>query len=117
MYLNEKKEPMLSKEEEKIFQEETECYMCEKEFRELTSCPKCKEQFLDEDLYCFKCEKQYKESHKIREHNHFFIFHKFFYDKVKIIIRSIMEKYGYYFRRFSFFRIARLTSCSSILSG
>ena len=44
VYLNEKKEPMLSKQEEKEFQEATKCYICKKEF---------------------------EEKNKIREHNHF----------------------------------------------
>lgn len=43
MYLNEKKEPMLTNEQENKFQEAKECYICEKEFQ---------------------------ESYKIKEHNH-----------------------------------------------
>jgi hypothetical protein len=42
LYLNEKKEPMLTKQEEDEFQQATSCYICEKELKE----------------------------HKIREHNH-----------------------------------------------
>ena len=45
MYLNEKKGPVLSKEQEQEFQEATHCYICKNEFTE--------------------------DNLKIREHNHF----------------------------------------------
>ena len=70
MYLKEQKKPILTKYEEDEFQEATECYICGAAFEEITSCPECEEEFLNEDFYCYNCENQREKYKKIREHNH-----------------------------------------------